>query len=1189
MSLPWLGSFRLDEPLAAGAMGAVWSATHRRGARAAVKVIGGAAGQHRGFRRAFLREVRATAGLTHPNVVTVYDVGELPDAVASATDGALVAGSPYMVMAYVPDTLESVRLVDAKSFVRVMRDILLGLAHAHARGVVHRDLKPANVLFGDGRFQLADFGVAHPLDARTEGMWGGTLAYMAPEQLDRDFRSYGPWTDLFALGCVGWELATGRRLYEASDLEEARRAQAGLRSAPFLPRLEVPEGTEDWLRTLLALAPEERFLRAAHALDALPGGGARGEAVPSGVCRVPMAWGGGATEEAPDGPVGVGLVGLRPVPLVGRMAARDLLWSDLVAAARGDVQLRLLHGPDGVGLSRLASWLSERGAEVGVPTVLTARFAAREGRASPLVSMVERWWQLRGADRGEVEARLHARLPQPAGMAERLLELIRSDGSAPTTWKPATTSFTDWQVETVGQWMAHRARLGPVLCVLDDLPFGPEGEALAHWLQGHAQGVVVVATAQDASTEGRALTARWRGAQLAVAPLSEEEGEALVQRLLPMERALGGELLARAGGCPGFVVQLVESWAQQGLLELGAEGYTMRPGAVPPLPDGIRALWRERLLVALADRPPADRHALEVAAYLGSEIDPAEWAAACARLGLRPWRQLLFELELRGLLLRTEGGGHRFAHPLLAETLVEACDASGSGERVRGELVAMLREEGAELAGLGPAAVALRPLERALALVSDEVTRLDLRRRRADEWRRTGRPEEGLAELEAVCAEAQSGGYAEVEAAAWRRLAVAADQLGDRALAEARFEAALAAHRRAPVAEDVALTLYQLAWTLAYHSEPAQARQRLDEAVSIVPPDAWSTRFQVRSLRATVCMTLGDDAGARGDLAGLGELLEHLGPREAMAAQSVVFNMHTLAGRRASARRSLCQSVATRAEHAGLVPSDDVVRDVQRLAERVGTRRVVAVLLRHVALSESDLGRSSVALQLLDQASEVHDAAADLQSAIGTDYSRLRVLLERGDLGAFWRARQALGRAALEHRQGARWLVVYDALARELEGRGEEAIEALCALACDPEVASSTELALAAQRTACRLWRTQGRGPLPAALVRATRGVTCADVPAMERDGWLGEACGQLVVQSVDERIAELGQHDQIAWWARRARALAGEGAVVEAREACRQAEALRAGADWPHPTLAEARVTSAWQAARAAASQVGS
>ncbi|MCA9573538.1 MAG: serine/threonine protein kinase, partial [Myxococcales bacterium] len=199
-----------------GGMAAVWRAIHpETRTRVAIKVLTGEASHADGPMRALRREARAVARLDHPGVIRILDTGTVPDGVPD-----LPAGSPWLAMEHASGgTLSSLGTLPWPDLRSVLLGILDALAHAHARGLVHRDLKPGNVLLCSERdsrpgLKLSDFGIATVVDwhVRTGSLAvvAGTLHYMAPEQLTASWRDYGPWTDLYGLGCMGWKLATGR-------------------------------------------------------------------------------------------------------------------------------------------------------------------------------------------------------------------------------------------------------------------------------------------------------------------------------------------------------------------------------------------------------------------------------------------------------------------------------------------------------------------------------------------------------------------------------------------------------------------------------------------------------------------------------------------------------------------------------------------------------------------------------------------------------------------------------------------------------------------------------------------------------------------------------------------------------------------------------------------------------------------
>ena len=250
------GRYRIERTLGQGGMAVVYLAHDEELHRlVAIKVLAKHLTGDDSFRARFLQESKLASRLSHPNVVQVYDAGELE-------------GSPYIVMEYVPgETVAQRGKLSHAEAVPLALQACAGLQHAHDAGLVHRDVKPANLLVrGDDVLKIADFGIARAAELTRLTQHGtvlGTAAYLSPEQAAGEEVTAA--TDIYSLGAVVYELLTGRPPYEFESLAELAAQQTGGVITP-LRDLEpsVPKPVE--AAVMHALAREPRF-RPASAAD----------------------------------------------------------------------------------------------------------------------------------------------------------------------------------------------------------------------------------------------------------------------------------------------------------------------------------------------------------------------------------------------------------------------------------------------------------------------------------------------------------------------------------------------------------------------------------------------------------------------------------------------------------------------------------------------------------------------------------------------------------------------------------------------------------------------------------------------------------------------------------------------------------------------------------------------------------
>ena len=207
-----LGKYELHTLIGEGAMGIVWKAYDTVLRRyVALKLLGSHFRKTKEMQERFLREARAAGAIQHPNIVTVYDLGEADGQLFIAME--LVEGRDLSDIITLREPMPLERKLD------LVIEVLDGLHFAHQRGVIHRDVKPSNVrVVPDGRVKIMDFGIARlqSADASGSGAIVGTPTYMAPEQITNG--AITPATDVFAVGCMLYELLSFQKPFEAESV-----------------------------------------------------------------------------------------------------------------------------------------------------------------------------------------------------------------------------------------------------------------------------------------------------------------------------------------------------------------------------------------------------------------------------------------------------------------------------------------------------------------------------------------------------------------------------------------------------------------------------------------------------------------------------------------------------------------------------------------------------------------------------------------------------------------------------------------------------------------------------------------------------------------------------------------------------------------------------------------------------------
>jgi tetratricopeptide (TPR) repeat protein len=690
-----LSRYRLMAKLGAGGMGEVYLAEDSRlGRKVAVKLLPAPCAVDADRMRRFELEARAASGLNHPNIVTVYDVGEAD-------------GTPFIALEYVEGRtlrgLVSQRLA-ADAVASIGAQVGRALAAAHAAGIVHRDVKPENVMVReDGYVKVLDFGIARLMSsmeataadtrARTApGIAVGTVRYMSPEQA-RGEEVTGA-TDVFSLGLVLYELATGRHPFgDAAGAAIWHALGPPTVTPPSRVNPEIPATMAALIQQMLEADPRRRPAPGdvASILDQLVG--ARFQPLPpSRVARVSTTH------------------------IVGREGERDALQAAFESVEAGRGQIVCIVGEPGIGKTTLVEdFLGELAAGIRPCVLARGRCSERLAGTEAYLPWLEALGGLLHSDARELVARL-LRVLAPTWYAEVAPQASDTAPAAPYSAESGPGSPQRLKRE-LSAFLQEVTRLRPLVLFVDDLHWADVSTVdLTAYLASRFDSIRLLMVVAYRPSELRLarhpflellpdLQARRVCQELALEFLSRQ----LVDRYLALEfpdhrlpPALTELIHGKTEGSPLFVTDVVR-YLRDRQVVAKSQGHWVLQGQLPDIEHDLPASTRAMIERKIAQLDDEDRRLLVAASVQGDEFDSAVVADA---LALDPGQveERLANLERVHAFVRSVGERelpdraltlrYRFTHMLYQNALYASLGPTRRAELSRSVADALLARHG---------------------------------------------------------------------------------------------------------------------------------------------------------------------------------------------------------------------------------------------------------------------------------------------------------------------------------------------------------------------------------------------------------------------------------------------------------------------------------------------------------------
>jgi hypothetical protein len=618
-----LGRYRIIAPLGGGGMGEVYRARDTSLERdVALKIISEKAAAGPDAARRFAREAQAASALNHPNIVTVFDVG------------ACESG-PFLVMELVAgQTLRALltRQPGAEDVTAIGRQIARALAVAHGAGIVHRDIKPENVMVrSDGYVKVLDFGLARvaprtagpsattivaadPHSLHTGDTVMGTAAYLSPEQVRGEPVTSA--TDVFALGLVFYELATGQHPFAAgSMLGVIARMVSETPVPPSRVNPALPGAIDALILRMLDKDPHQRPDAAEvdrTLAEAVEGGGATAVRVPGRIATAPT---------------------------VGRDASHRQLVRAFEETCRGRGGVVALSGEPGIGKTTLAEDFI-RHAAAGEPCVIArGRCSERHVGGGAYLPWLEALESMRDRS-GSVAARLMK--PVAPTWYAQIAPLAVDDSPEARAITVNRAGSQQFLMRELAAFVEEVARHAPLILFFDDVHWADESTVdLLAYLAARLESlrVLVIVTYRPselmmARHPFRALmldlVSRGIGREVPLDFLTAADVASFLALEFPghaFPPRLAGLIHGKTEGNPLFMVDLLRSLRDRGVIERQGDTWVLTQ-PITSFEKDIPASVRSMIELKLARLDDEERRLLIAASVQGAEFDSAVVARA---------------------------------------------------------------------------------------------------------------------------------------------------------------------------------------------------------------------------------------------------------------------------------------------------------------------------------------------------------------------------------------------------------------------------------------------------------------------------------------------------------------------------------------------------------------------------------